>query len=115
MLSIGIAGQRRSSAARMTISPTLTCGNARQFLERSRRERSASYSRIRDRRPSRSSPSIGGRIEALAGELLLHRRLDAVQIMSVLEEGPAARRRRHWQEITDRARSAGMMLVPRGL
>jgi hypothetical protein len=54
-------------------------------------------------------------IERLADELLLHRRLDAGQIVAVIEEGPAARRRRHWEQTIARAEASGLTLLPRGV
>jgi hypothetical protein len=54
-------------------------------------------------------------IEALAAELLLHRRLGAEQIKAIIEQGPAARRHRHWEQLTARAQLSGMTLVPRGV
>jgi hypothetical protein len=53
-------------------------------------------------------------VEALAAELLLHRQLDAGQIAAIIKEGPAARRRRHWEQLTARAQASGVTLVPRG-
>jgi hypothetical protein len=52
-------------------------------------------------------------IEALAAELLLHRRLGAEQIVAIIELGPAARRRRHWEQLVARAEASGMTLVAR--
>jgi hypothetical protein len=33
----------------------------------------------------------------------------------ILENGPAARRRRHWEQLTARAQLSGMTLLPRGV
>jgi hypothetical protein len=55
-------------------------------------------------------------IEAVAAELLLHRRLDAAQITDIVKTaslGPAARRRRHWEQLVARAEASGMTLVAR--
>jgi hypothetical protein len=54
-------------------------------------------------------------VVALAGELALRGKLDADDIRGILENGPAARRRRHWEQLTARAQLSGMTLVPRGV
>ena len=54
-------------------------------------------------------------VVALAGELELRGKLDADDIRGILENGPAARRRRHWEQLTARAQLSGMTLVPRGV
>jgi hypothetical protein len=45
-------------------------------------------------------------IETLAAELLLHRRLDVKQIMDIIVLGPAARRRRAWDQIVAQTKAA---------
>jgi hypothetical protein len=53
-------------------------------------------------------------IEALAGELLLRRKLDAGQIRDVIVLGPAARRRKSWDQIVAQTKAAfGGALVSR--
>jgi hypothetical protein len=48
-------------------------------------------------------------IEALASELLLHRRLDADEIKAIIVLGPAARRRRAWDTVFARLGNATLV------
>jgi hypothetical protein len=50
-------------------------------------------------------------VTALAGELALRGKLDAAQIKAIIELGPAARRRRAWDQIV--AQTSGATLVSR--
>jgi hypothetical protein len=53
-------------------------------------------------------------VEALASELLLCRKLGADDIRSIIEHGPAARRRMRWDDLTARTKAAfGGTLVAR--
>jgi hypothetical protein len=52
-------------------------------------------------------------VEALASELLLRRKLDAAQIMDVIVLGPAARRRRSWDQIVAQTRPMSVLFSRR--
>jgi hypothetical protein len=54
-------------------------------------------------------------VTLLADELALRGKLDADDIQAVIELGPAARRRRHWEQLIARAEASGITLVPRGV